>query len=222
MWLSMRNKYHISEIFDSIEGEGKRTGYMSIFVRFTGCNLRCSYCDTKYAQVMGQDDTEMDEDELIEKINSYPWKRVTLTGGEPLLQNIGNLVHRLNYTGYKVNIETNGAVPFLDERYTNVFYTMDWKCPSSGENDKMLKDNLKQLTKYDVLKFVVGNQEDLNEMRRIVTSYKTTNKPIFYVSPVFGEIEPKEIVEYVRENVLDVCVQLQLHKIIWDPDERGV
>ena len=216
----MKNKYRISEIFDSIEGEGKRTGYMSIFIRLTGCNLRCSYCDTKYAQVMGKEDVEMDEDKLIEKIKSYPWKLITLTGGEPLLQNVENLVRRLALTGYKINIETNGAVPLLPHRWINVFYTMDWKCPSSGENDKMLKDNLKQLTKYDVLKFVVGSQEDLDEMRNIIKTCPT--KPLFYVSPVYGEIDSQDIVQYIKDNKLDVCMQIQLHKVIWNPDERGV
>lgn len=219
----MKNEYHVSEIFDSIEGEGKRTGYMSVFVRLTGCNLRCSYCDTKYAQVQGKDDAEvLTEDELVDRITAFPWKRVTLTGGEPLLHNVKDLLWRLCVLGYEVNIETNGAVPLLKKRFANVFYTMDWKCPSSGENSKMLKENLALLTRYDVLKFVVGNETDLNEMKRVVTEYKNGN-PLFYVSPVYGEIESAEIVEYIKRNYLDnVCVQVQLHKIIWNPDARGV
>ena len=219
----MKSEYHVSEIFDSIEGEGKRTGYMSVFVRLTGCNLRCSYCDTKYAQVQGRDDAEvLTDDELLDRIRAFPWKRVTLTGGEPLLHNLKELLWRLCILGYEVNIETNGAVPLLKSRYANVFYTMDWKCPSSGENGKMLKDNLALLTKYDVLKFVVGNETDLNEMKRIISQYRN-GSPLFYVSPVFGEIEPAEIVEYVKQNKLkDVCTQIQLHKIIWNPDARGV
>ncbi len=219
----MKNEYHVSEIFDSIEGEGKRTGYMSVFVRLTGCNLRCSYCDTKYAQVQGKDDAEvLTEDELIDRIKAFPWKRITLTGGEPLLHNVKDLMWRLCVLGYEINIETNGAVPLLKKRFANVFYTMDWKCPSSGENSKMLKENLALLTRHDVLKFVVGNETDLNEMKRVVTEYKNGN-PLFYVSPVYGEIESAEIVEYIKRNYLDnVCVQVQLHKIIWNPDARGV
>lgn len=220
MWLSMKNKFHISEIFDSIEGEGKRTGHMSIFVRLTGCNLRCSYCDTKYAQVMGQEDIVMEEDELIKKIKSYPWKNVTLTGGEPLLHDVSSLVNKLAVFGYDVNIETNGAVPLLRSRPLNVFYTMDWKCPSSGECEKMLKVNLKRLSRYDVLKFVVGNKEDLEEMKRIMAECYA---PMIYVSPVFNEINPIEIVNFIKENKLRrVCMQIQLHKVIWNPDERGV
>lgn len=214
----MKNKFHVSEVFDSIEGEGKRTGYMSIFVRLTGCNLRCVYCDTKYAQVMGKEDTEMDEDELIKKIKSYPWKYITLTGGEPLLHDVKSLINKL--WNYEINIETNGAVPLLKNRPANVFYTMDWKSPSSGENDKMLKENLHKLTRYDVLKFVVGNKEDLDEMREVI---KECYAPQIYVSPIFGEIKPAEIVEYVKEHKLrNVCVQVQLHKIIWNPNKRGV
>ena len=222
----MKNKYHISEVFDSIEGEGRRTGYMSIFVRLTGCNLRCSYCDTKYAQVMGKEDVEMDEDELIEKIKSYPWKKVTLTGGEPLLHDVDSLLKTLSDNNYEVNIETNGAVPLLKNRYNNMFYTMDWKSPSSGENAKMIKENLRKLTKGDVLKFVVGSKEDLDEMKKIVENENYEYwwvRPLFYVSPIFGEIDPKEIVNYLKENKLrHVCMQIQLHKVIWNPDERGV
>ena len=219
-------KFNVSEIFDSIEGEGKRTGYMSIFVRLTGCNLRCSYCDTKYAQVRGKEDTEMSMEEIIEKIESYPWKKVTLTGGEPLLHDVDELLHTLALKNYEVNIETNGAVPLLEKRYANMFYTMDWKSPSSGENAKMIKENLRKLDRKDVLKFVVGSKEDLDEMKKIVENKGYDYwwvRPLIYVSPVFGEIEPKEIVEYLKENKLrHVCMQIQLHKVIWNPNERGV
>ena len=221
----MKNKFHISEIFCSIEGEGKRTGYLSVFVRLTGCNLRCSYCDTVYAQVQGKDDAEvLTEDEVIERINYFKCKRVTLTGGEPLLHDVQNLVTKLSKLGFEVNIETNGAVPLLKNRPLNVFYTMDWKCPTSGENLKMLENNLYKLNGNDVLKFVVGSLEDLNEMQRIIKKYKGYyNRPLFYVSPVFGEIKPADIVDYVKQNnLMEVCTQIQLHKIIWNPNERGV
>ena len=219
MWLSMKN-FNVSEIFDSIEGEGKRTGYMTVFVRLSGCNLRCSYCDTKYAQVRGQEDTVMSEDELIKKIKTYPWKRVTLTGGEPLLHDVESLVNKLSVYGYEVNIETNGAVPLLRNRPLSVFYTMDWKCPSSGENSKMLEINLKRLSRNDVLKFVVGSKEDLEEAKKIISNCYA---PLIYISPVFNEIEPVEIVNFIKENKLQrACMQIQLHKVIWDPNERGV
>ena len=218
----MKNNYNVTEIFASIEGEGKRTGYMATFIRLTGCNLRCTYCDTKYSY--GEENKVMSEDEIIEEVARYPWKRITLTGGEPLLQNIDSLVHSLALKGYEVNIETNGSIPLLAKRYVKMFYTMDWKCPSSGENNMMSLTNLTKLEKGDVLKFVVGNTEDLDEMRRIIREKPLLYlKPLIYVSPVFGEIEPKEIVQYIKDNALeDVCVQVQLHKVIWEPDERGV
>lgn len=221
MWQFMKNEFHVSEIFASIEGEGKRTGYIATFVRLTGCNLRCSYCDTKYAQHMGADDSMvLTEDELLEKVVAMGWKKVTITGGEPLLHDIQNFVIRLSNAGFEINIETNGAVKLLKDRPKNLFYTMDWKCPSSGENGKMLVGNLKKLTEKDVLKFVVGNLDDLEEMNRIIGMVK---RPLIYVSPVFNEITPAEIVEYVKQNKLaNVCTQVQLHKIVYRPDERGV
>ena len=127
---------------------------------------------------------------------------------------------------YEVNIETNGAVPLLANRYDNVFYTMDWKSPSSGENAKMIRENLRRLNRNDVLKFVVGNKEDLDEMKKIAENKNYEYwwvRPQIYVSPIFGEIEPKQIVEYLKENQLrHVCMQVQLHKVIWNPNERGV
>lgn len=214
------NFFYVSEIFDSIEGEGKRTGIMSIFVRLTGCNLRCSYCDTKYALVMGKEAIKMTEDELVNKVKEYPWKNITITGGEPLLHCLNDLLLKL--PEYDINIETNGATPLLSHRPQNVFYTMDWKCPTSGENKKMLYENLKLLTKYDVLKFVVGNQEDLDEMKRVISLFKDVS-PLFYVSPVFNKINPVDIVDYVKKNKLkNVYIQIQLHKVIWNPNQRGV
>lgn len=170
---------------------------------------------------MGADDSMvLTEDELLEKVVAMGWKKVTITGGEPLLHDIQNFVIRLSNAGFEINIETNGAVKLLKDRPKNLFYTMDWKCPSSGENGKMLVGNLKKLTEKDVLKFVVGNLDDLEEMNRIIGMVK---RPLIYVSPVFNEITPVEIVEYVKQNKLaNVCTQVQLHKIVYKPDERGV
>ena len=214
-------KYNVTEIFDSIEGEGKRTGIMSTFIRLSGCNLRCSYCDTKYAQIAGIGDTVMTEEQIAKKVRSYPWRNITITGGEPLLHDLTPLIYQ--FLDYDINIETNGAIALPKKRYANVFYTMDWKCPSSGENKKMLVHNLDGLTKNDVLKFVVGNKEDMDEMKKIVNKICQFDSPKFYVSPVFGAIQPVEIVDYLKKNGLgNVYLQIQLHKVIWDPDERGV
>lgn len=216
--------FHIVEIFDSIDGEGKRTGYMATFVRLAGCNLRCSYCDTGYALSVEDAAEVITEEELLKRIHSYPWKRITLTGGEPMLHPILHLCEVLSKEGYDVNIETNGAVPLFEKRPSGVFYTMDYKCTGSGMKQYMDLNNFAKLTSKDVLKFVVESEEDMDDMKRIIQKYfQRDDTPQFYVSPVWGKIKPVELVEYVRKNKLgNVCVQVQLHKIIWDPDKRGV
>lgn len=220
----------ISEIFKSIDGEGAFAGCPSVFIRTFGCNLNCSYCDSRYA-CEGDDYQEMTIDDIIAHINyKFPGSsQVTFTGGEPLLQkDAAELVHRImNETSVDfVNVETNGAVDLysflrdLDgEDKMNLLITMDWKSPSSGQESKMLKENLVYLREQDVVKFVVGNQKDLDAMKAMLPAIKSA----VFVSPVFGQIEPKEIVEYVLNNHLDdVRVQLQLHKFIWPPMMRGV
>lgn len=229
MWQPMKNRYayddglfHVTEIFDSIDGEGKRTGYMAIFVRLAGCNLRCNYCDTPYSLTLEDTKETLTEEELLERIQSFPWKRVTLTGGEPMLHPLHHLVTVLGEEGYEVNIETNGAIPLWRERPEGVFYTMDFKCSGSGMKSYMNRDNFKLLTEKDVLKFVVSDERDMDEIKEIISEFPA-NHPEYFVSPVWGRTEPKELVEYVRKNGLkDVRVQVQLHKIIWDPSMRGV
>lgn len=214
-------QYPIVELFDSIEGEGRRTGYMAVFVRFAGCNLRCSYCDTSYAWETSDAAETLSLEQLVSRIHQYPWKRVTLTGGEPMLQDLEPLCRQLGLEGYEVNIETNGAVALFPQRPWNLFYTMDVKSPSSGERDKMLMDNLDRLTAQDVIKFVVGTEADLQDMLQVVKAY--TGPARIYLSPVFGQMEPARLVDFVREHALtNVCVQVQLHKVIWDPEARGV
>lgn len=216
--------FHVTEIFDSIDGEGKRTGYMAVFLRLAGCSLRCSYCDTAYSLTLEDTAEALTEEEVLSRIRAYPWKRVTMTGGEPMLHPIHHLCEVLGEEGYDINIETNGAVPLWRERPEGVFYTMDFKCSGSGMKSYMNLDNFKLLTGKDVLKFVVSSEEDLHEMKKIVNHhFSSAHHPEFFVSPVWGRIEPAELVEYVRKNRLqDVRVQVQLHKIIWDPDRRGV
>lgn len=220
----MRNEFPVAELFDSIDGEGKRTGLMATFVRFAGCNLRCSYCDTAYALREEDAAERLTEEELLARIRAYPWKRVTLTGGEPLLQPIASLCGALGEAGYECNIETNGAVPLLERRPPRLFYTMDWKCPDSGMEGAMREENFARLTADDVVKFVVGSRRDLCAMERVVRRRLSgPGAPRVYVSPVFGAIEPRALVEFMRERQLaDVTVQVQLHKVIWPPDMRGV
>ncbi len=220
----MKNEFPISEIFDSIDGEGKRTGYMATFIRFCGCPLRCTYCDTAYALDENLADEWIDRAELLRRIRAFPWKRLTWTGGEPMLRPIRELCDELGKEGYESNIETSGAIPLWDERPASTFYTMDWKCPDSGMESRMCISNLAKLTSEDVLKFVVGSERDLLAMERVIrTWFQRDNCPKCYVSPVFGKIQPVALVDFVKSRKLaDVCVQVQLHKVIWDPNMRGV
>lgn len=213
----------VVEIFSSIEGEGKRAGYPCVFVRFAGCNLRCSYCDTAYAQKpeMGE---EMSIEDIVDKVDSFGYSRVTLTGGEPLLQeDIYNLIDKLVDLRKEVNVETNGSLGIVHyfEGAASPFYTVDYKCLSSGMSKNMNPEVFRSLGRYDVLKFVVGSEEDMQDALRVLNVYKPKCEVFF--SPVFGKIEPKEIVEFIKSHYMDgVRIQLQLHKFIWDPNKRGV
>lgn len=224
----------IVEIFDSIDGEGLRTGQTATFIRLAGCNLRCSYCDTLYA-LFGEDEpceyTEMSIDEILSRVNKR-FKRITLTGGEPLLhKDSAELVSRLLKDGYEVNIETNGAVDIAEFSakvgdVSNMFYTIDYKLPSSGMSERMIWDNFLSLRPCDVVKFVVGSGEDVNMMKSVMDrlSEKYDVMPHIYAGVVFGEYEPQKLIEHImNEPVLkDVVFQLQIHKVIWNPEERGV
>ncbi|MBR4786117.1 MAG: radical SAM protein [Fibrobacter sp.] len=223
----------VSEIFKSIEGEGLRTGLAAVFVRLHGCNLRCSYCDSMYA-VEGDDYKTMSVDEVIAAVESYrdgsSVNSVTLTGGEPLLhQDVDELLARLSKSGFLVNVETNGTVP-CKWQLPGLFYTMDWKCKSSGMSSKMKMENIETLGAQDALKFVVGSIEDLEEAESVVvrlSQSKVANAmPHIFISPVFGTLPYERIVEWMlgsramTEN--NARFQVQMHKIVWNPDMRGV
>lgn len=213
----------VNEIFCSIEGEGIRQGYLCTFVRFYGCNLNCSYCDSRYACENGEY-TEMSPEQIFDKIVEHGAKCVTLTGGEPLLQNTNELVKlltMLDADDFKVNIETNGSVKIPADVSSLSIITMDWKSISSGESNKMLSDNIQHLFPFDVIKFVIGSKEDFNQMCEVI---KNNNiRCHVFVSPVFGKIDPSEIVDLMKDAKLNnVRMQLQIHKFIWDADKRGV
>lgn len=219
-------RFKVVEIFQSINGEGTRAGQLAVFVRFQGCNLSCSFCDTAWANKEDAAFTWMTETEIYERIKQTGIKNVTLTGGEPLLQEgILSLLELL--TGdetLSVEIETNGSV-FL-EPFTKLgnrpIFTMDYKLPGSGMEERMCIDNFSLLAPQDTVKFVAG-QSDLLRIKEVLELYSLIGKCHIYLSPVFGEIEPVEIVEFLLENRYnEVNLQLQLHKIIWDPEERGV
>ena len=226
LWINnMEHLYKVNEIFLSIDGEGYRTGLPVVFIRLYGCNLNCSYCDTRYSCEQ-QEYKEMSLYDILVEVLSYGVPRVTLTGGEPLIHpGVKDLIKSLVANDIEVNIETNGAVDldeFIEFKYNSkVVFTMDYKCKSSGMEHKMILSNLEFLQPKDVIKFVVSNYNEMAKMEFILESSKCKAQP--YVSPVFGAIEPKELVDYVLDNKLNnVKVQVQLHKIIWNPNERGV
>lgn len=222
----------VVEIFDSIEGEGKRTGKTATFIRLAGCNLRCNYCDTLYA-LFDEDEpcsyVEMSIGQIIEKINPN-YKRVTITGGEPLIhKDIDELIRCLSEIGCEINIETNGTVNTQKYiHYNNVFVTIDYKLQSSGECEKMPWENFINLKSTDVIKFVIGSEEDIDEMKQIVLKlkgiYDKKSMPQLYTGAVFDKIEPCKIVESLvsSDELSDVVFQLQIHKFIWNPNKRGV
>lgn len=211
----------VVEIFNSIEGEGKRVGLPCTFIRLFGCNLNCTYCDSRYAcdeptyRVMSQD-------EILDEVAKIGCGSITVTGGEPLIHpGIESLLQALVKKGYYVNVETNGSQPIPKIFAYNLFYTVDYKTYSSEMSHKMLPETFRSLQPVDVLKFVVGNEEDLNQALEITELYDCAAQ--VYVSPIFGQIEPAKIVEFIKSHKLwGWHTQLQLHKYIWDPDERGV
>lgn len=218
--------FSVAEKFVSINGEGVRAGELAVFIRFAGCNLKCGYCDTKWANAVDAPAEKMESKDILDYILSTGVKNVTLTGGEPLLrQEMGELIDTLMSAGLRVEIETNGSIhlrEFADRVYRPVF-TMDYKLPSSGMEEYMCSDNFGCLEKHDTVKFVSGSIEDLERAVEVIESHHLTERCHVYISPVFGKIEPADIVEFMKEKKLnDVRLQLQLHKFIWDPDKKGV
>ena len=211
----MNDKLLVNEIFYSIDGEGKQSGCPAIFIRLTGCNLRCKYCDTVYAFQEGK---YMSISEILAAIRHFNCKHITLTGGEPLAQkNAVKLLKTLKVNKYKVTIETNGAIDITNaQRYSVI--CMDWKTPASGMCEYMKSENLKKLRKKDVLKIVMS-ENDIPYVREFLRTNKI-HCPI-YLSPIFGKIDLPQLAEFVKENQ-NTRMQLQIHKYIWDINKRGV
>ncbi len=219
-------QFRLAEIFLSINGEGRCAGELAVFMRFQGCNLDCSFCDTKWANKEDIAIRFMTTQELVDEVQHIGVRNVTLTGGEPLLQSgIAELITALGALGYRVEIETNGSIP-LDTYAVLPFrpcFTMDYKLPGSGMESHMHTANFSLLHAKDAVKFVVGSKADLVRAADIIQEYSLTARCAVYFSPVFGAIQPGEIVDFMKKHLLNgVRLQLQLHKYIWDPLQRGV
>lgn len=219
-------EYKVAEMFTSINGEGRKAGQLAVFVRFAGCNLSCSYCDTRWANEPGTPYQKISGKDIVHNILKSGIKNVTLTGGEPLLQpDIRTLLERLEENGLETEIETNGSIsmkPYDDIR-NHLCMTMDYKLPSSGMEKNMCLDNFRHLFPQDTVKFVCGNKEDLEKAAQIAEQFGLTEICAVYFSPVFGKIRAEEMVEFMKERKLNgVNLQLQMHKFIWDPQKRGV
>ena len=209
----------INEIYLSVQGESTHTGLPCVFIRLTGCNLRCSWCDTAYAFHEGKN---MSIDEILQKVENFGIHLVEITGGEPLMQdNVYTLMRRLIEKGYKVMLETGGSIS-LERVPKDVIKIMDLKCPGSGEQEKNNLDNLKLLAPHDEVKFVILDKKDYEWSRDIIKKYRINETAHILLSPVFDKLELKEMVKWILEDRLPVRLQTQLHKIIWDKNTIGV
>jgi 7-carboxy-7-deazaguanine synthase len=208
----------VNEIFYSIQGESSFAGLPFVFIRLTGCNLRCSYCDTKYAYEEG---TEMSIEQIIKKVKKYNCPYVELTGGEPLLQEeTPVLVNSLIENGFTVLVETNGTkdVSLIPDKAVKI---MDIKCPSSGESDKFEWKNLNRLSPKDEVKFVIAEKLDYDWAKEIINDRNLADKVKVLLSPVKDKMSPDILAEWILKDKLNVRLQLQVHKIIWSEVERG-
>lgn len=218
--------YPVCEKFISINGEGQFAGELAVFIRFKTCNLNCSYCDTRWANSENSAAELICLENLVNFVKNSGVRRVTLTGGEPLLQeNLSKLIERLIKNNNLVEIETNGSIAikkFAELEFRPTF-TLDYKLPSSNMESYMLTENYQYINSQDVIKFVIGSQEDLKQALLIIKNYQLLEKCQIYFSPVYDKIQPVEIINFMKINKLNqIKLQLQLHKYIWNPEERGV
>jgi 7-carboxy-7-deazaguanine synthase len=210
----------INEIYHSIQGESTWAGLPCVFVRLTFCDLRCSYCDTEYAFYEGK---KQSLSEVFAAVRAFGCNVVEITGGEPLLQkNVLPLMTMLADAGHTVLLETSGAhgISSVDPRVHRI---MDLKTPGSGEVERNRFENIEYLTQRDEVKFVIGSREDYEWSRAQVQRLDLGGRcRAVLFSPIFGRIDPREIIEWVLADKLPVRFQLQMHKFIWTPTQRGV
>ena len=209
----------INEIYYSVQGESTHSGCPCIYIRLTYCNLRCSYCDTEYAFYDGKD---MEITDIMSEIKRWDCNLVEVTGGEPLFQEeCIDLLHELINSNYEVMLETGGSLSISDVP-KKVVKIVDFKCPSSGMVKKNLWSIVDDLQAHDEVKFVIGNREDFDWAKDRITEYSLDKICTLLFSPTFGEIDPQQIVEWILAENLPVRMQLQMHKMIWSPEEKGV
>lgn len=211
------DRLRITEIFLSLQGEADAVGWPTVFVRLTGCPLRCTYCDTEYAFTGGE---TLTLDNIVEQVTALGVSHVCVTGGEPLSQKaIHPLMARLCDLDLNVSLETSGALPVegIDSRVSIV---MDLKTPSSGEEDKNLYTNIVHLKSSDQLKLIIADQNDYVWSKKIIEEHSILEDVTVLLSPAFGQLEPKKLAQWIIDDRLNVRMQLQLHKILWG-DESG-
>lgn len=207
----------ITEIFYSLQGESNTVGLPTVFIRLTGCPLRCVYCDTAYAFSGGK---KIAIDAIVEQAEQYGTRYITVTGGEPLAQpGCLELMTKLLDKGYSVSLETSGALD-VSEVDPRVVKVMDLKTPGSGELSKNRYKNIDYLTLKDQVKFVIGDEQDYDWSKTVLTEYDLPNRCEILFSPVMGRQNPTELAEKILKDRLPVRFQLQLHKILWD-DAQG-
>ncbi len=208
----------ITEIFFSIQGESSHAGRPCTFVRLTGCNLRCVWCDSEYTFSGGE---RMSLEDIVARVEGYGCKLVEITGGEPLAQNeVFALIKRLCDDGYEVLIETSGSIDTtpVDPRAKLI---LDIKCPGSGEVEKNRWENLERLRAHDEIKFVIADREDYEWAKRVIEERELQRFTVL-LSPVWGQLELKPLAEWMLADRVPARLQTQLHKHIWGADVKGV
>ncbi|MGH7230555.1 MAG: 7-carboxy-7-deazaguanine synthase QueE [Nitrospiraceae bacterium] len=209
----------ITEIFHSIQGESSYAGLPCVFVRLTGCPLRCTWCDSEYTFHGG---VEMTLDEVLHRVSTFDCRLVEVTGGEPLHQPESfRLIGRLCEEGYTVLVETSGAIDMTPVD-TRAHVILDVKCPGSGMTDRMDWENLRRVTAKDEVKFVIKDRVDYDWAVSILHRYDLQSRCPVLFSPVFGDLDLQQLAEWILADGLRVRFQMQLHKYIWSPDTRGV
>ena len=209
----------VTEIYKSIQGESTYMGRPCVFVRLTGCNLRCVWCDTTHAFYDGKN---LSIEQIIDQVKSYSTNLVEITGGEPLLQKeVFPLMESLLKNKFQVMLETSGSLPIKNVP-AEVIKILDLKCPGSGEENKNLWENLNYLGSTDEIKFVIADRVDYEWSKKVLQDYELDKKNPVLFSPVFEKLKLKDLAEWILEDNLPVLLHTQLHKHIWDQKTIGV